>query len=242
MWKKRNRCFFALVCFSLLLFGAARADVVINEVMASNGYYENGHAWDWVELYNDGKETVNLSGWGLTDSKKDLYKFTFPEGAKLKGGAYLTVWCTGETNKSAGKGNTFYADYKISSKGETMRLTDRDGQEITKVKLPEQYGCVSYGRPAGGGEYGFFENPTRGKKNEKETYASRAAEPEIVTSGGVYEGSVTVEVRAEAGAELRYTTDGETPAKKSTAFPAEGLTLKKTTPLRVKAFREDAVS
>ena len=30
---------------------AARADVIINEVMASNGFYENGEAYDWIELY-----------------------------------------------------------------------------------------------------------------------------------------------------------------------------------------------
>ena len=230
------------VCFLMLFLGAARADVIINEVMASNGFYESGHAWDWVELYNNGKETVDLSGWGFTDSKKDLYKFTFPNGAKLKGGEYLTIWCTGTENKTPGKGKEFYADFKISSSGEKLRLTNANEEEIQKVELPAQYGCVSYGLPSGGGEYGFFENPTRGKKNDAEAYAGRAAEPQIVTAAGFYEGSVTVEVRGEDGADLRYTTDGETPTKKSKVFPAEGLTLKKTTPLRVKAFREDAVS
>ncbi len=230
------------VCFLMLFLGAARADVIINEVMASNGFYESGHAWDWVELYNNGKETVDLSGWGFTDSKKDLYKFTFPDGAKLKGGEYLTIWCTGTENKTPGKGKEFYADFKISSSGEKLRLTNANEEEIQKVELPAQYGCVSYGLPSGGGEYGFFENPTRDKKNDAEAYAGRAAEPQIVTAAGFYEGSVTVEVRGEDGADLRYTTDGETPTKKSKAFPAEGLTLKKTTPLRVKAFREDTVS
>ena len=230
------------VCFLMLFLGAARADVIINEVMASNGFYESGHAWDWVELYNNGKETVDLSGWGFTDSKKDLYKFKFPDGAKLKGGEYLTIWCTGTENKTPGKGKEFYADFKISSSGEKLRLTNANEEEIQKVELPAQYGCVSYGLTSGGGEYGFFENPTRGKKNDAEAYAGRAAEPQIVTAAGFYEGSVTVEVRGEDGADLRYTTDGETPTKKSKAFPAEGLTLKKTTPLRVKAFREDAVS
>ena len=236
--------FRALFCCALflLLFGCARADVVINEVMASNGYYENGEAWDWVELYNNGKETVNLSGWGFTDSKKDLYKFTFPQGAKLKGGSYLTVWCTGEANKTPGKGNTFYADFAISSGGEKLRLTDPDGNERQQVELPPQYGCVSYGLPAGGGEYGFLENPTRGKKNDPETFVRRAAEPEILTAAGFYEGSVRVEARGEEGATLRYTIDGETPTRKSKEFPAEGLEIRKTTPLRVKAFREDAVS
>ena len=232
------------VCFFLIILACAgaQAEIIINEVMASNGYYTDGHAWDWVELYNNGDQTVSLSGWGFTDSKKDLYKFTFPEGAKLKSGGYLTIWCTGEENSKPGKGDTFYADFAISSKGETLRLTDADEQEIAKLKMPEQYGCVSYGLPAGGTEYGFFENATRGKKNEKEAFARQVSEPEILTEAGFYEGSVTVEARGEEGAELRYTTDGETPTKKSKEFPAEGLTLKKTTPLRVKAFREDAVS
>ena len=232
------------ICFFLFILACAgaQAEVIINEVMASNGYYTDGHAWDWAELYNNGDQTVSLSGWGFTDSKKDLYKFTFPDGAKLKSGEYLTIWCTGEENDKPGKGDTFYADFAISSKGETLRLTDADGQEIAKLKMPEQYGCVSYGLPAGGSEYGFFENATRGKKNEKEAFAGRAAEPEILTAAGFYEGSVTVEARGEEGAVLRYTTDGETPTKKSKEFPAEGLLIKKTTPLRVKAFREDAVS
>ena len=231
-------------CLLLLLFcfTGARADVVINEVMASNGSSENGHAWDWVELYNNGKKTENLSGWGLTDSKKDLYKFTFPDGAKLKAGDYLTVWCTGTTNKNPGKGSIFYADFKISSSGETLRLTDKSGTELQKLKFPQQYGCISYGLPAGGGEYGFFEEPTRGKKNGKKACESRAAEPEIITAAGFYAGSVTVEARGEERAVLRYTTDGETPTEKSKVFPADGLKITKTTPLRVKAFQENAVS
>ena len=145
---------------------AAHADVVINEVMASNGFYENGEAYDWIELYNDGKETVNLSGWYLSDSKKDPMKWSFPQGTKLKAGKYLTVFCTGEDGISPGKGDTFYTGYSISASGETLILTDSDGAELQRVKLPQQYGCVSWGKPADGGEYGFFENPTRGKKND----------------------------------------------------------------------------
>ncbi len=240
--KKYGFTLLLLVCFFLSIFAMARADIRISEVMASNGYYENGHAWDWVELYNDGDSTVDLSGWGFTDSKKDLYKFTFPDGSKLKAGEYLTIWCTGEENKTPGKGKEFYADFKISASGEKLRLTDADENEIQKLELPQQYGCVSYGLPSGGGDYGFFENPTRGKKNDAEAFARRAEEPEIVTEAGFYEDSVTVKVSGEEGAELRYTTDGETPTKKSKLFPADGLTLKKTTPLRVKAFRDDAVS
>ena len=221
---------------------SARADIIINEVMASNGFYESGEAYDWVELANTGDETVNLSGWHFSDSKKNPLKWAFPEGTRLKPGAFLTVFCTGEEDVAPGKGDTFYAPFAISSSGETLLLSDAEGEELQRLKLPAQYGCVSYGLPSAGGDYGFFENPTRNKKNDKEAFPERVQAPAIQTAGGFYESSVTVFAEAPQGATLRYTTDGETPTEKSKTFPAEGLTLKKTTPLRVKAFQEGLVS
>lgn len=221
---------------------SARADIIINEVMASNGFYESGEAYDWVELTNTGDETVNLSGWHFSDSKKNPLKWAFPEGTRLKPGAFLTVFCTGEEDVAPGKGDTFYAPFAISSSGETLLLSDAEGEELQRLKLPAQYGCVSYGLPSASGDYGFFENPTRNKKNDKQAFPERVQAPAIQTAGGFYESSVTVFAEAPQGATLRYTTDGETPTEKSKTFPAEGLTLKKTTPLRVKAFQEGLVS
>ena len=133
--------------------GTAGADVIINEVMASNGTYENGEAYDWVELYNDGDKAADISGWYLSDSKKNPLKWAFPQGTKIKAGGYVTVFCTGEEVKNAGKGSVFYTDWAISSSGETLILSDAEGAELSRVKMPEQYGNVSWGRPAGGGEY-----------------------------------------------------------------------------------------
>ena len=47
-----NKHIAAAVLTAVLLFlaSSACADVFINEVMASNGFYENGEAYDWVEL------------------------------------------------------------------------------------------------------------------------------------------------------------------------------------------------
>ena len=60
-----------LPLFLLFLFSsAALADIEISEVMTSNGVYANGEAYDWVELHNTGKKSVNLSGCFLSDSKK----------------------------------------------------------------------------------------------------------------------------------------------------------------------------
>ena len=238
----KRKLLYWLTGLLLLCLLPASADIVINEVMASNGYFENGHAWDWVELYNSGKTAVDLSGWHLSDSKKNPLKWSFPQGTRLKAGKYLTVWCTGETDMDPGKDSEFYTDFAISAKGETLILSDADGREMQRLVLPAQYGCVSYGLPRKSGDYGFLEHPTRGAKNDDAAYAARTGAPRLLTEGGFYRDAVTVRAEGPADAVLRYTTDGETPTEKSKKFPEAGLSLKKTTPLRVKAFREGEVS
>ena len=119
-----------LCLFVLLLPVSALADVVISEVCALNGTYKNEHAYDWIELHNSGDKTVTLTGWHLSDSKKNPDKWTFPEGAKLKAGKYLTVWCTGEAGLDPGKGSEFCADFAISSSGENLVLSDPEGNLV----------------------------------------------------------------------------------------------------------------
>jgi len=143
MWKK----FCAALLLMLLLPACALAEVVISEIMTSNGTYENGHAYDWIELHNTGKSTVDISGWYLSDSKKNKMKFQFPQGTKLKAAGYLTVFCTGDDEVDVGKGSEFYATFALSSSGESIYLSDADGNQLQKLKYPQQYGCVSYGTP-----------------------------------------------------------------------------------------------
>ncbi|MBQ7655515.1 MAG: CotH kinase family protein [Clostridia bacterium] len=229
-----------LPCLALLLLFAfpALAEIEISEVMASNGVYTNGEAYDWVELHNTGKKTVDLSGCYLSDSKKKPNKWAFPKNTTIKAGAYILVYCTGE-ELSPGKNGTYYANFKISASGDDVYLTDKDGETpIASVAIPAQYGNVSWGIPEGGGEYLYFNEATPGKKNSKTGYPSRAELPAITTPGGFYADAVTV---TADGVNLRYTLDGSTPTEKSKAFPAEGLTFSKTTVLRVRAFGENQV-
>ena len=231
-----------LLCVLVLFPAASLADILITEVCAINGTYVDEHAYDWVELHNNGSKSVTLTGWHLSDSKKDLQKWAFPKGAKLKAGGYLTVYCTGEEGINPGKNATFYADFKISSGGEKLYLSDSEGNLVQTLDVPAQYGCVTWGLPSGGGDWGYFENDTRGKKNDDLAFQTRVDSPEILTPGGFYDGEVTITASAPDGSTLRYTTDGSTPTAKDEVFPEGGLEITKTTVLRVKAFREDAVS
>ncbi|MBR1584062.1 MAG: CotH kinase family protein [Clostridia bacterium] len=235
------RKFFGVLLFFWLLAASACADIVISEVMTSNGTYTNGHAYDWIELHNTGKKSVNLSGYYLSDSKKNLTKWAFPKNTTLKADGYLLVYCTGEELKPGSK-STFYANFKLSSSGETVYLTDKDGETaVTTLKIPRQYGNVSWGIPLSGGDYQFLAEATPGKKNPKTGYNSRADAPVIQTAGGFYPTAVTARAAAPAGATLRYTTDGSTPTAKSPLFPDRGVAFSQTGVLRVRAFREDQV-
>lgn len=229
-----------LVCLFLLLAVPASAELIISEVMTSNGVYINGEAYDWVEIHNDGGRSVDLSGCYLSDSKKNLTKWAFPEKTTVKAGGYILIYCTGE-DMNPGKGGTYYANFKLSSSGEKVILTDRDGEtQLACLHIPAQYGSVSWGK-AEGGEYGFFAEATPGKANPKAAYPARADSPALTAPGGFYAGPVTAGARAAEGITVRYTLDGSTPTEKSKALPEGGVTFEKTGVLRVRAFGDNLV-
>lgn len=238
-----------ILCAVPMIVPAETADqaIVINEVMASNGMYENEKSYDWIELHNRSKKAVDLSGWMLSDGKKNLAKFVFPKGTKLKAGGYLTVWCTGEDGVEPGTKSPYYASFSLKAEGETLYLSDAEGERIQTLEYPQQYGNVSWGLPAGfaripaEADYGYLVNATRSAKNDAAVYPARTEAPALLTVGGFYADGVIVQAECPANAILRYTTDGETPDAKSKEFPADGLSIAKTTALRIRAFRENEV-
>ena len=61
---------------------------------AKNGYLAKySLLCDWVELYNTAEQSVDISGYILSDNVGND-KYTFPQGTVMEAGAYLTVYCT----------------------------------------------------------------------------------------------------------------------------------------------------
>ena len=226
---------------------SAEQAIVINEVMASNGMYEKEESHDWIELHNRSKKAVDLSGWMLSDGKKNLAKFVFPKGTKLKAGGYLTVWCTGDDTVEPGTQSPYSATFSLKAEGETLYLSSADAERIQTLEYPQQYGNVSWGLPAGftgiptEADYGYLVNASRSARNDAAVYPARTEEPAILTVGGFYPDGVTVQAVQPENTTLRYTLDGETPDDKSKVFPEEGLTIAETAALRIRAFRENEV-
>ena len=85
-----------LICliFSQLLF----SQVLINEVSNKNASQiqnSKGEYEDWIELYNSGNTSFNLTNFYLSDKKTNLLKWKFPDGLLLEPQKYLLVFASG---------------------------------------------------------------------------------------------------------------------------------------------------
>lgn len=87
--------------FCLLLFAALQpiwAQVYLNEASNANATLlidQDGDEPDWIELYNGGASPMNLLGYGLSDDRNNLLKWTFPMEV-MPTSSYLMVFASGK--------------------------------------------------------------------------------------------------------------------------------------------------
>jgi len=87
-----------LLLFLLFIVIPLKAQVVINEIEASNlsGLMDEDSEYsDWIELYNKSDVPVNMNGWGLSDDKAIPLKWVFPN-LTLKPHGFVTVFASGK--------------------------------------------------------------------------------------------------------------------------------------------------
>ena len=107
----------ALLCS---LFPATNAELVISEVMARGGNEfadEDGAHPDWIELFNNTSESLDLGNYALTDDEQDLLKWKFPN-RPLGPRSYAIVFASGKDRRPE-KGN-LHANFKLDGSGEYL--------------------------------------------------------------------------------------------------------------------------
>jgi hypothetical protein len=139
------------------------SDVVINELMPVNSttVTDNyGQYDDWIELFNKSVTTIDISGYYLSDSKKNPLKWQIPEGTYITGTGYLIIWADKDTTQIG-----LHANFKLSSKGEKVILSKPDKRRIDEVDYPAQTYELTYSRiPDGTGTF-RWEYPSFNRSN-----------------------------------------------------------------------------
>ncbi|MGD9611541.1 MAG: CotH kinase family protein, partial [Kiritimatiellia bacterium] len=201
---------------------APPAQLYINEVLSSNDSSEqdeDGDYSDWLEIWNNGAEAVDLAGWGLSDSYSNPFKWTFG-AVTIQPGEFLVVWASSKNRPAVTNGNQLHTSFAISAGGEELLLTRPDGtrmDEFAPIAIPTDY---SLGRqPDGTGPWKYFAVHTPGAANATEGYDAVLAAPAFSVPGGIYATNVEVELSTvETGAVVRYTLDGSEPTESSPVF------------------------
>lgn len=192
--------------------------VRINEICASNSsclIASDGSSPDWVELYNFSSEDIDMSGMGLSDGKKNRYKFIFPDGCIIPAGGSILVMCDG---KNVTSGDELHASFNLSAQGETVYLTMPDsGKDISVVTFPAIDTDITYGRfKSGSDEYDFL-TPTPNEPNDTANRIVNIEEPIFSSDGGFYDSAFELTLSDTYGNTILYTIDGSDPQTSPTA-------------------------
>ncbi len=151
--------------YHYLLNTDALPTLLINEFMASSttccpdddGRIEEFD--DWIEIYNAGGSTVDLSGMYLSDDLSDPFKSKIPNGVTIPSHGFLLFWADEQ-----GSQGPLHMNFKLSKSGEAVGLFYKDGRTIDSKTFSSQDDNKSFGLN-GGGTWQQFTSPTPGTAN-----------------------------------------------------------------------------
>jgi hypothetical protein len=148
---------------------AVDSPILINEIMASNTTTitdPDGDFDDWIELRNRSQTPINLTGFYLSDNPRNPRKWEFPNGTVIPENGLLIVWAD-EDSQSSTAG--LHANFKLSKKGETIGLYDRDenaNQQLDEVSYQALENDQSWGRQSPAAISLKVLDPSPGKENK----------------------------------------------------------------------------
>jgi hypothetical protein len=141
-------------------------EVVLNEFMAQNttGLTDpaDGHFDDWLELYNPGSQSADLSGYYLTDDLTNRTASILPPGTVIPPGGFVLVWADGDLQQTDVALGRFHAGFSLSRSGEQLGLYAPDGSLVDGLSFGPQTNNVSMARYPDGpeGSWTPLETPT----------------------------------------------------------------------------------
>lgn len=105
-------------------------DPIISKFVASNDNSlldGNGSSSDWIEIFNNENESVNLEGWYLTNDANNLKKWQCPNPV-LSVNEYQIVFASG--NEELDAESTLHTNFKLNASAELLALVKPDGVSV----------------------------------------------------------------------------------------------------------------
>jgi len=196
-----------------LISAVVPAQVVINEIMADNSLSfedEDGDYPDWIELYNLGPQSVDLSGWHLSDDLEEPLKWSIGT-ATIGPGDFLLVFASGKDRNGPGE---LHVDFRINTDGEHILLSDDMGQLIDLYEPVELEDDLSYGNEVdgqSGSRVRFLLSSPLASNSEGIVLPTDPITIGFSHIGGFYPSSIELSMETLEGTRIHYTTDGSEP-------------------------------
>ncbi len=220
------------------IYGSEK-DIHINEVMPANisfmldaTYNYNG----WIELYNSGTTSVNLSGLSITDDYNQPQKFIFPQKIGSIGAGEYKIIFFGNNDLDPNNVN-----FKLDCDGATIYLFSKSQTLLCSVEYGFAYPETSYASKIDGEDkWATCTSPTPGKSNNNSEFSTkRAKKPEANIAPGIYSGNLIIKLEGDKGS-IRYTTDGSEPTLRSKLWNKD-MIINTTTVIRARAFKQGQI-
>jgi hypothetical protein len=134
--------------------GLKENGLVLNEWMANNTNTiadEHGEYNDWIELYNNSNQSINIMGYFLSNKANEATKYTFPN-LIINAYDYLVLWADEDTLQ----GN-LHLPFKLDSERDDIILSKPDtstidyffhhniDSNITMARIPNGTGDIALG-------------------------------------------------------------------------------------------------
>ena len=191
-----------------------------------------------ISVLNEGVNVLALQVHNFSSTSSDFTAYPF-----------LSIEFLSEIDNSVGtnqilgfndsKTRKIHTNFKLSSKGETLYLSNSDAKIVDSLAFPMLLSDESYGRLSNGDsiEFGIFNTPTPGAENGLFGYTKRLSVPDLNYYGGFYDNGLVLKIKADnSGNEnippTYYTLDGSVPTIASQLLNGNEIQISETSAIR----------
>lgn len=147
-----------------------------------------------------------------------------------------------ETQLSDIELNNPHLNFKLSSIGETVYLSNSDTVLIDSLTFPPLNADESFGRSLVGDEVFIFTSPTPGAENNAEGFTSRSSNPAISNNGGFFSSDVSISLLNSSLGNITYfTDDGRDPTQSDEVFGTGNRVITETKTLKFRTFEPGGI-